>query len=184
MFKHVCWHRTTSLSLSFTIDNIEKFGGYIYTYDGNGDIQRIPPEGTPSTFHGDFKEKICYDIAKNEADIVITNPPFGKKWQQYVETMVETGKKIIFWGYGIAPTYNWFMPLLDNKKIFIVKDCSDTFLSNHFMTPTYHRKKVNCYVYTTEDLSFQKPDKSHYNEIRKTISKILKIDLYYQKDDC
>ena len=147
----------------------EKFDGYIYTYDGKGDIQRTPPEGTPSTFHGDFKEKICYDIAKNEADIVITNPPFGKKWQQYVETMIETGKKIIFWGYGIAPTYNWFMPLLDRKKIFIVKDCSDTFLSNHFMTPTYHRKKVNCYIYTTEDLSFQKPNKIHYSTKKKML---------------
>ena len=151
------------------IGNIEKFGGYIYTYDGKSDIQRTPPEGTPSTFHGDFKEKICYDIAKNEADIIITNPPFGKKWQQYVETMIETGKKIIFWGYGIAPTYNWFMPLLDRKKIFIVKDCSDTFLSNHFMTPTYHRKKVNCYIYTTEDLSFIKPDKIHYSTKKKML---------------
>ena len=140
----------------------EKFEGYIYRYDGKGDIERFPPEGTPSTFHGDFKEDICYNIAKNEADIIMTNPPFGKKWKQYVDVMLGTGKTLIFWGNGGAPLYNWFMPLLDNKQIFIARECSDHYFTDHYMSTTYHRKRALAFIYTTENLSFQKPDKRYF----------------------
>ena len=146
----------------------EKFEGYIYRYDGN-DIQRFPPEGTPSTFHGDFKEEICYNIAKNEADIIMTNPPFGKKWKQYVNVMLGTGKTLIFWGNGVSVTYNWMMELLDNKKLFVAKDCSHSYTTDHYMSPTYHLKEVSSNIYTTEDLSFVKPDKSHYSKKRKML---------------
>ena len=149
--------------------NQEKFEGYIYKYDGKGDIQRIPPEGTPSTFHGDFKEEICYNIAKNEADIIMTNPPFGKKWKQYVNVMLETGKKLIFWGNGGAPIYNWFMPMLNDKQIFIARECSDHYFTDHYMSPTYHRKRALAFIYTTEDLSFQKPNKKCYSKKRKML---------------
>ena len=157
----------------------EKFDGYIYIYDGKSSIQRIPPEGTPSTFHGDFKEEICYNIAKNEADIIMTNPPFGKKWKQYVNVMLETGKKLIFWGNGGAPLYNWFMPLLDDKKIFIARECSHCHIVDHYMSPTYHLKEVRTHIYTTEDLSFQKPDKKHYS----TKKKMLKDGTAWYDDD-
>ena len=146
----------------------EKFEGYIYRYDGN-DIQRFPPEGTPSTFHGDFKEEICYNIAKNEADIIMTNPPFGKKWKQYVNVMLETGKKLIFWGNGGAPIYNWIQQLLDEKKLFIAKDCSHHYMTDHYMSPTYHRKNVSSCIYTNENLSFLKPDKTHFSKKRKML---------------
>ena len=148
----------------------EKFDGYIYIYNGQGDVQRIPPEGTPSTFHGDFKEEICYNIAKNEADIIMTNPPFGKKWRQYVNLMLATGKKLIFWGNGGAPIYNWFMPMLDDKRIFIARECSDHYFTDHYMSPTYHRKRALAFIYTTENLSFQKPDKKCYSK-KKTMLK-------------
>ena len=148
--------------------NQEKFEGYIYRYDGN-DIQRFPPEGTPSTFHGDFKEEICYNIAKNEADIIMTNPPFGKKWKQYVNVMLETGKKLIFWGNGGAPIYNWIQQLLDEKKLFIAKDCSHHYMTDHYMSPTYHRKNVSSCIYTNENLSFLKPDKTHFSKKRKML---------------
>ena len=159
--------------------NEEEYNGYIYKYNGNGDIQRTPPLGEKSTFHGDFKEKICYDIAKNEADIIMTNPPFGKKWKQYVETMLETGKKLIFYGNGGAPLYNWFMELLDNKKIFIVKDCSHCFLSDYYLTPLYKRKNALAFIYTTEDLSFIKPNKKHYS----TKAKMLKNGTAWYDDN-
>ena len=37
------------------------------------------------------------------------------------------------------------------------------------MSPTYHRKKVTSYIYTTEDLSFQKPDKKQYSKKKKML---------------
>ena len=162
-----------------TLFHKQEYNGYIYIYNGSGDVQRIPPHGEKSTFHGDFKEKICYDKAKNEADIVITNPPFGKKWKQYVETMLTTGKKLIFWGNGGAPLYNWFMELLDNKKLFIVRDCSHCFLSDHYLTPLYKRKNALAFIYTTEDLSFIKPNKKHYS----TKAKMLKDGTAWYDDN-
>ncbi len=156
----------------------EECGGYIYEYNG-GDVKRFPPEGEKSTFHGDFKEPICYNIAKNEADIIMTNPPFGKKWRSFVETMLETGKKVIFWGNGGAPLYNWFMPLLNEKKVFIIRGCSDHYFTDHYLSPTYHRKRALAYIYTTEDLSFQKPGEKHYS----TKKKMLENDTAWYDDD-
>ena len=146
----------------------EKFEGYIYRYDGK-DIQRFPPEGTPSTFHGDFKEEICYNIAKNEADIIMTNPPFGKKWKQYVNVMLETGKTLIFWGNGVSVTYNWLQKFLDEKKLFCARECSHSYMTDYYMSPTYHLKEVRTHIYTTEHLSFLKPDTKHYSKKRKML---------------
>ena len=153
--------------------------GYVNVYDGK-EIKRIPPENEPSTFHGDFRDKECYNIAKNEADIIMTNPPFGKKWKQYVNVMLETGKKLIFWGNGGAPIYNWFMPMLDDKKIFIARECSDHYFTDHYMSPTYHRKRALAFIYTTEDLSFQKPKKRCYSKKRK----MLKEGSAWYDDNC
>ena len=143
--------------------------GYVNVYDGK-EIKRIPPENEPSTFHGDFRDKECYNIAKNEADIIITNPPFGKIWKQYVNCMLETGKKLIFWGNGVSVMYNWLMPLLNEKKIFVARECSHNYITDHYMTPTYHLKEIRTHIYTTEDLSFLKPDKSHFSK-KKTMLK-------------
>ena len=83
--------------------------------------------------------------------------------------MLLTGKKLIFWGNGGAPLYNWFMPLLDDKKIFIARECSHTYTTDHYMSPTYHLKEVRTHIYTTEDLSFQKPDKKYYSKKKKML---------------
>jgi hypothetical protein len=146
-----------------------EYNGYILRYDGKT-IKRIPPIGVKSTFHGDFREPICMKIARDEADIIMTNPSFGKQWEQYVKCMLETGKKLIFWGNGGAIIYNWFMPFLNEHKVHIIRDCSHTTIIRQHLTPTYHKKDVLCYIYTTEDLSHIKPDKSHYS----TKAKMLK----------
>ena len=54
--------------------------------------------------------------------------------------------------------------LLDEKKVFIAKDCSHHYMTDHYMSPTYHLKEVRTHIYTTEDLSFQKPDKKYYSK--------------------
>jgi hypothetical protein len=106
----------------------------------------------------------------------MTNPPFGEHFEQYVRCMLDTGKKLIFWGNAMAITYTWFIPLLNEHKIYIVKDCSDCELSSYYITPTYHKKKVKVFIYTTENLSHIKPDESHYS----TKSEMLKNgDAFY-----
>ncbi len=145
-----------------------EYKGYIFKYDGKT-IHRVPPKNEKSTFHGDFRDEECYEIAKNEADIIMTNPPFGQLWRQYVECMLLTGKKLIFWGNGGAPIYNWFMQLLDEKKLFIAKGCSDHYFTDHYMSPTYHRKRALAFIYTTEDLSSIKPNKTHFSKKKKML---------------
>jgi len=139
-----------------------EYKGYILRYNGNKLI-RIPPEKVNSDFHGNYKEKKCLDIARNEADIIITNPPFGKEWEQYVKCMFETGKKLIFWGNGGASLYNWFMPLLNEKKLFIINDCSDKYYTDYYMTPNFYKKRALGFIYTTENLSKIKPNNSHFS---------------------
>ena len=148
----------------------EKYDGYILKYNGKR-ITRQPAMGVSSNFHGDFRERICMDIAKNESDIIITNPPWGQLWRQFVECMLSTNKKLIFWGNNSAPTYNWFMPLLNEKKIHIIDNISDKAETLYFMTPNYYKKKVGNYIYTTEDLSFQKPNKDCYLTKKEMLAK-------------
>ena len=66
-------------------------------------------------------------------------------------------------------TYNWLQQLLDEKKLFIAKGCSDHFFTDHYMSPVYHRKRVTSWIYTTENLSFLKPDKAHFSKKRKML---------------
>jgi len=148
----------------------EEYNGYILRYDGKK-IKRIPPDKVKSNFHGDYKEKKCMEIARNEADIIITNPPFGKEWEQYVKCMLETGKTLIFWGNGNASIYTWFMPYLNEKNLFIIKDCSDKYYTDYYMTPNMWKKRALGFVFTTEDLSkiciFDKKNFSTKNEMLK-----------------
>jgi len=142
----------------------EECSGYILRYDGKK-IIRIPPDHVKSDFHGDYKEEKCLKIAREEADIIITNPPFGKEWEQYVKCMLSTGKKLIFWGFGNSARYNWFMPYLNKHKLYIVRECSNNnVIMNYYMTPNYWKKKINIFIYTTENLSWQKPDDKHYSK--------------------
>lgn len=47
-------------------------GAWKYTYDGETEtIEKLKG-------NGDFESKECTDIKNNEADIIITNPPFSK----------------------------------------------------------------------------------------------------------
>jgi hypothetical protein len=145
----------------------EEYAGYILSYDGNK-IRRIPPCGVKSDFHGDFRKKKCLQIANEQADIIITNPPFGEMWEKYVKCMVETGKTLIFWGNGTTASYNWFMPLLNDHKIHIIDAVSHKFLTDHYLTPTYHKKEVKGFIYTTENLSSViKPGKPHFKKLNK-----------------
>lgn len=153
----------------------DEFKGYILRYDGKR-LKRIPPEKIESDyngsyeFHGDYKEKICMHIAKYEADIIMTNPPFGKEWEQYVNCMLGLGKKLIIWGNGGAALYNWFMPFLNEHKIFIIDKISNVFESDYYLTPNYWKKRALGYIYTTEDLSkIYKPNKKYYSTKKKML---------------
>ncbi len=118
-----------------------EYDGFIVKHDGKK-ILRIPPIGSKSTFHGSYSDKECMSIANNEADIIITNPPFSK-FEHFYKCMQSTGKDIICFGNGVAVRYKWTEELWKNKKIDVIP-----FEFNWFLTPTFKKKRAKTYVYT------------------------------------
>lgn len=117
-----------------------EYDGFIIKYDGKKMI-KIPPNGSKSNFHGSYSEKECMNIANNEADIIITNPPFSK-FEHFFKCMLSTGKDVICLGSKTSAQYTWTKDLW-NKKFFVLPYRFDWFL-----TPTYKRKNATALVYT------------------------------------
>ena len=67
--------------------------------------------------NGDFRNQECLDIL-DEADIVVTNPPFSL-FREYVAALMEHEKKFIIWGNNNAITYKDFFPLLKANKVWL-----------------------------------------------------------------
>ena len=86
-----------------------------YTGGDDNDIEvgvRTPLEG-----NGDFRNKECLDLL-DEADIVVTNPPFSL-FREYVAVLMEHEKKFLIIGNKNAITYKKFFPLLKENKVWL-----------------------------------------------------------------
>lgn len=66
---------------------------------------------------GDFRSEECLALL-DEADIVVTTPPFSL-FREYVATLMEHDKKFIIIGNVNAITYKEFFPLLKENKVWI-----------------------------------------------------------------
>ena len=66
---------------------------------------------------GDFRSPECLALM-DEADIVVTNPPFSL-FREYIATLMEHEKKFIIIGHQNAITYKEIFPLLKNNKIWL-----------------------------------------------------------------
>ena len=120
-----------------------EYNGFIVKYDGKKFL-RMPPVGNKSNFHGSYSDKECMNIANNEADVIITNPPFSK-FEHFYKCMLSTGKDVICFGNGTAVQYQWTKELWQNKKLSVIP-----FEFNWFLTPTFKRKRAKTYVYTNK----------------------------------
>ena len=97
-------------------------------YDQNNPTHRMDYTGgddnnieagikTPLEGNGDFRNQECLNIL-NEADIVVTNPPFSL-FREYVTTLMEHKKKFLIIGSKNAITYKKFFPFLKNGDVWI-----------------------------------------------------------------
>lgn len=66
---------------------------------------------------GDFRSEECLALL-DEADIVVTNPPFSL-FREYVATLMEHQKKFIVIGSQNAITYKEFFPLLKDDDVWL-----------------------------------------------------------------
>ena len=75
------------------------------------------PGKAPIQSNGDFRSAACVALLE-EADIVVTNPPFSL-FREYVAQLMGYGKKFLIIGSMNAITYKEFFPLLKDNKVWI-----------------------------------------------------------------
>ena len=66
---------------------------------------------------GDFRSEECIEYLK-ECDVVVTNPPFSL-FRQYVQQLMDYGKKFIIIGNQNAITYKEIFPYIKDNKIWL-----------------------------------------------------------------
>ena len=72
---------------------------------------------------GDFRSEECIK-ALQEADIVVTNPPFSL-FREYIAKLMEYDKKFLVIGNQNAITYKEIFPLLKENKMWLGYHCGD-----------------------------------------------------------
>ena len=90
---------------------------YEMEYTGGDDNNIEVGIKTPLEGDGDFRNQECLDLL-DEADIVVTNPPFSL-FREYVAVLMEHEKKFLIIGNKNAITYKEFFPLLKNEDVWI-----------------------------------------------------------------
>ena len=85
---------------------------------------------------GDFRSEECLALL-DEADIVVTNPPFSL-FREYVAVLMEYGKKFIIIGNKNAITYKEIFPLLKDNFVWLGSESP-----SEFFTPDGMTKRVN-----------------------------------------
>lgn len=89
---------------------------YVLTLNEGSDWKDEPIK-TPIPCNGDFRSATCIELLK-QADIVVTNPPFGL-FREYIDQLMEYGKKFLVMGSMEAITYKNVFPLLMENKIWV-----------------------------------------------------------------
>lgn len=98
----------------------------VYDTSGTGSIDMLDVaalfktkenELTELQGNGDFRSEECLQLL-DEADIVVTNPPFSL-FREYVATLIAHEKKFVIMGNKNAITYKEFFPLLKENKVWV-----------------------------------------------------------------
>lgn len=121
---------------------------YKIEYTGGNDEDYEKGTITPLEQNGDFRSDECIALL-DEADIVVTNPPFSL-FREYVAMLIEHNKKFIIIGNKNAVKYKEFFPYLKNDKIWIGYESP-----SEFNTPTGMTKRVQglCRWFTNLDIA-------------------------------
>lgn len=118
-----------------------KTNGKIFVLDrdtnGNGKIDIEDLEWDYLEGDGDFRSpEVC--ALRDEADIIITNPPFSL-FREFMAWIMEAGKKFVIIGNQNAITYKEVFPLIKDNQIWLgkgFKGGAAHFISNYVDTAT------------------------------------------------
>ena len=89
---------------------------YKMEYTGGDDNDIEVGVKTPLEGNGDFRNQECLDLL-DEADIVVTSPPFSL-FREYVDALMKHKKKFVILGNMNALTYKEVFPLFQNNTIW------------------------------------------------------------------
>ena len=108
------------------------------TEDTNGD-GRIDVNDEPTVkqlpCNGDFRSAACIELLQ-EADIVVTNPPFSL-FREYVAQLIEYDKKFLIIGNQNNVTYKEIFPLLKENCVWLGYYAGDM----SFKVPEYYEER-------------------------------------------
>ena len=82
---------------------------------GENELTELHGDGTYGA--GDFRSRECLELL-DEADIVVTNPPFSL-FREYVATLMEHDKRFVIVGNQNAITYKEAFPLLRDDRLWL-----------------------------------------------------------------
>ena len=120
-------------------------------YEGEKDNGKVPTVENIGVIElsgdGDFRSPEAVEFLE-EADIVVTNPPFSL-FREYVEQLIEYDKKFLIIGNYNAVTYKEVFPLFQKNKMWI----GFSPRSMEFKTPSGEMKSVNASWFTNLDIS-------------------------------
>ncbi len=90
-------------------------------YDGTVNENGVPSVEEIGVHHldgdGDFRSAECIALLQ-QADIVVTNPPFSL-FREYMAQLMEYEKKFLIIGHQNAITYKEIFPLIKNKEVWL-----------------------------------------------------------------
>lgn len=109
---------------------------YKMEYTGGDDNNIEAGIKTPLEGNGDFRNKECLDLL-DEADVVVTNPPFSL-FREYVDALMKHKKRFLIIGNKNAVTYKNFFPLLQKGDVWIGWNSP-----SEFDTPDGRTKKLD-----------------------------------------
>lgn len=90
---------------------------YKIEYTGGNDEDFEDGVITPLTQNGDFRSPECLTLL-DEADIVVTNPPFSL-FREYINILVEHNKQFLIVGSFNNITYKDVFPLIKDNKVWL-----------------------------------------------------------------
>ena len=91
---------------------------YKMEYTGGNDNDIEAGVKTPLEGNGDFRNHECIDLLE-EADIVVTNPPFSIAREDFIPQLFEHKKKFLIIGDLNWVTYKIIFPLLKNNEMWM-----------------------------------------------------------------
>ncbi len=169
----------------------EEVQSYKIEYTGGNDENFEEGTITPLEQNGDFRSDECIALL-DEADIVVTNPPFSL-FREYVAILMEHNKEFLIIGSMNAAHYKEIFPLLKDNKIwfglsmpkefFQIDGTIKKFGNIHWYTNLDHYKRheilETTYLYSKKDILYPElyPQYENFNGIN--VDKVNQIPLDY-----